>query len=213
MSGVRATLAVREPDGCPLVELSASNDAELTDVSWSGGDRVIEEFTAPGPVEAEGVEPVFETNGGTVHRFVREPDGCACELVEEAGTPVSGARAVGDTLYLTLHLAEAAELHDLVPALSAVASSVQVRQLVSAGEADGSDPVVVDRGRLTDRQREVLRTASELGYFEYPRGANAEAVARELDIAPSTFRQHLNAAQSKLLGAILEGAFEDPDRP
>jgi predicted DNA binding protein len=57
--------------------------------------------------------------------------------------------------------------------------------------------------RLTDRQREVLRTAHEMGYFEYPRGANAGEVATALDIEPSTFTEHLNAAQSKLLDELL----------
>ena len=57
-------------------------------------------------------------------------------------------------------------------------------------------------GALTDRQREVLTVAHEMGYFEHPRDANAEAVAADLDITPSTFAEHLAAAQSKLVDSI-----------
>ena len=42
-----------------------------------------------------------------------------------------------------------------------------------------------------------------MGYFEYPRESNASEVAAALDIEPSTFTQHLNAAQTKLLDELL----------
>jgi hypothetical protein len=43
-----------------------------------------------------------------------------------------------------------------------------------------------------------------MGYFEHPRTANAGEVADELDISRSTFAEHLAAAQSKLLDAVLD---------
>ncbi len=61
----------------------------------------------------------------------------------------------------------------------------------------------MDRGRLTARQREVLETAFEMGYFERPRRANATEVAAELGIGPSTFREHVSAAETKLLEDVL----------
>jgi len=57
---------------------------------------------------------------------------------------------------------------------------------------------------LTDRQLEVLVTAYRTGYFERPRETTGAGVAADLDISPSTFSQHLRAAQRKLLGALLE---------
>lgn len=56
--------------------------------------------------------------------------------------------------------------------------------------------------RLTDRQREVLVTAYRLGYFERPRETTGTQVAQRLDISPSTFSQHLRAAQRKLFDAL-----------
>lgn len=63
----------------------------------------------------------------------------------------------------------------------------------------------VDRDKLTDRQLEVIETAYDMGYYEYPRGANASEVAEALDICPSTLAEHLAAAQTKLLEDVLPG--------
>lgn len=70
--------------------------------------------------------------------------------------------------------------------------------------SEASDTTVaVDRGKLTDRQLEVLETAHAMGYYQYPRGANASEVAEALDICPSTLAEHLAAAQTKLLEDVL----------
>ncbi|WP_299269751.1 helix-turn-helix domain-containing protein [Halorientalis sp.] len=53
--------------------------------------------------------------------------------------------------------------------------------------------------RLTDRQRETLQMAFHAGYFDWPRGNDAVTVAAELDIAQSTFSQHLRTAERKVL--------------
>ena len=51
---------------------------------------------------------------------------------------------------------------------------------------------------LTDRQREAVAVALELGYYEVPRTASVEEVAAELDCAPSTAADHLRKAQARL---------------
>ena len=56
--------------------------------------------------------------------------------------------------------------------------------------------------RLSDRQREALEAAVELGYYEIPREAGHEDVAAALDCAPSTAAEHLRKAESKLVSAI-----------
>ncbi|WP_306060164.1 helix-turn-helix domain-containing protein [Natronococcus wangiae] len=65
------------------------------------------------------------------------------------------------------------------------------------------DTVVVDRNRLTARQRKVLETASERGYVDCSKGANATNVAEELGQARSAVTEHLTAAQTKQTSAIL----------
>ncbi|MFW6045452.1 MAG: helix-turn-helix domain-containing protein [Natronomonas sp.] len=81
---------------------------------------------------------------------------------------------------------------------------VRIRHLGQSVADSRPDTVAIDRGRLTDRQREVLRTAYDMGYFSYPRGANATEIADILDIATSTFLEHVSSAQAKLLGGFFE---------
>ncbi|MFD1647818.1 helix-turn-helix domain-containing protein [Haloarchaeobius litoreus] len=52
---------------------------------------------------------------------------------------------------------------------------------------------------LTDPQREALRTAYELGYFEVPRRASLERVADELDIGASAASERIRRAQTHLV--------------
>lgn len=54
---------------------------------------------------------------------------------------------------------------------------------------------------LTDRQREVVETAVELGYYDIPRTASQEEIATELDAAPSTTAEHLRKAEARVLRA------------
>lgn len=52
---------------------------------------------------------------------------------------------------------------------------------------------------LTDPQREALRTAYEMGYFEIPRGASLDDVAAELGITASSVSERLRRAQTQLV--------------
>jgi predicted DNA binding protein len=218
VGGVRAELAIHEPAHCPLASLSAAGDAAVTDVTWAhGDDAVAEEFrvasdATPDDVAAlEAVEPVFEVGDERVYRFERDPTvSCACEVVESLGSPVADVRVADGTLLLTLHLEDVDRLRSVVAELADLAERVELRYLVNAGVGDAADdgsdrgdPVLVDRDALTDRQREVLRTAHEMGHFAYPREANATAVADELGIGVSTLAEHLAAAQRTLLDDLL----------
>ncbi|NEU55326.1 helix-turn-helix domain-containing protein [Halorussus sp. MSC15.2] len=53
---------------------------------------------------------------------------------------------------------------------------------------------------LTDRQREAVRTAYEMGYYEVPREATTEDVAAEFGVDSSTVAEHLQRAERNLLG-------------
>jgi len=52
---------------------------------------------------------------------------------------------------------------------------------------------------LTDRQREVIRTAFGMGYYEVPREASTADIAAEIDVDPSTVTEHLQRAERNLL--------------
>jgi HTH-type transcriptional regulator, bacterioopsin transcriptional activator and related proteins len=57
---------------------------------------------------------------------------------------------------------------------------------------------------LTDRQRQVLKTAYLSGFFDTPRGTTGQEVAKSLDITQPTFINHLRIAQRKLFDRLYE---------
>ena len=209
MSGVRARLAVSDPPNCPVADVATDAGTDVDDLSWTReteDGRIVEEFHAaaePAPADDADLDRVFTADGEGVYRLRRDPDAeCPCEVVESLGCPVDDVSVDGDTgtLHLSLYLADVAALRSVVADLDSMAGAVELRYLVRDGDDDDdADEVVVDRGRLTDRQREVVETAHRMGYFEYPRDANAETVADELGVGVSTFAEHLAAAQSRLL--------------
>jgi predicted DNA binding protein len=206
MSGIRAEFVFDSPSGCPVAAASDGFDEPVTGVSWTGGDEqtVTEQFTAPGHCDAADAEAVFDYGSRQVYEFDRDREqSCICEFIEDAVGPVTEAYARDGSLHVTIHAGEMAVIRELVGDLNEEFGDVRIEYLVR-GKTDGdeSELVPVDLRRLTDRQREVLETAHEMGYFEYPRGANAGEVAEALDIGPSTFIEHLNAAQSKLLDEL-----------
>lgn len=68
------------------------------------------------------------------------------------------------------------------------------------------DPGVTDALRqLTPRQREALRTAYDLGFYENPRRSDYEELAEALECAPSTANELLRRAETAVVGAVLEG--------
>lgn len=204
-SGIRVEVAVGDLEGCPVAAASQSTDEAVTAVDRSvvRNGEVVEEFTAPGAVETD-ADTVFEGEE-TRYRFARDAtEPCVCDAVETFGPPVADIRAEGGTLVITFHADAVDEVRDIVEHLTEAYGDVSLRSLGHDGEECETDAVLVDRGTLTDRQREVLETAVEMGYFTYPKGANASEVAAALDISVSTLSEHLAAAQSKVYADLLD---------
>ncbi|GAB3027786.1 helix-turn-helix domain-containing protein [Natronobiforma cellulositropha] len=210
---IRAEIEIESPGDCPVAMATAAGDTTVEGVTRTAGTdadgRFVEEFALERGAEESlpadlGCEPVFDLDAHTVYRFSRDPDDdCVCTCIERFGWPVSDVRASEGALIVSCYATDVAELSALVRDLREAFGTVRVRQLIqSGGDADG-DLLLIDRRWLTDRQREVLETAHEMGYFEYPKGANAGEVAAALGISRSTFSEHLAAAQRKLLDALV----------
>ncbi|WP_254761801.1 helix-turn-helix domain-containing protein [Natrinema marinum] len=214
MTGFRATVVIRDPDGCPVADVSAHAEEPVDSVSRSSqvtaDGTVVEEFGVAADAAVDGgaevdITPVQSNDREAIYRFERdEAADCACEIVETTGTPVSSVRAQDGALLVSFRTLELAAVAEIVDELRAYFDGVLVEELSQDHEDISADPVVVDRDELTARQREIVGTAHEMGYFDYPKGANATDVAEELGVARSTFTEHLAAAQTKLMDAILE---------
>ncbi len=57
---------------------------------------------------------------------------------------------------------------------------------------------------LSDRQREAVEVALDVGYYDDPRGATHADVAERLSCAPSTAGDHLKKAEAKLVRAGMD---------
>ncbi|QLD85670.1 helix-turn-helix domain-containing protein [Natronomonas halophila] len=207
--GLEAAVTVNRPRDCPVATASAATDATVGEVARSSvaDGTVVEEFEVAGegdpPTDAR---EVFEDDRYTVYRFERDADrACPCERIETFGCPVADISAVDGRLRVVFRPEDVETLRDVVASLRERYAEVNLEHLVRSGASTAGETVVVDRGRLTDRQREVIETAYEMGYFDHPKGANAAEVAAALDISSATFRGHLAAAQSKLLDEVLDG--------
>ncbi len=206
-SGIRAELAFEDPEACRIAGF-LDEDADAASISWSVAPetgQITEEFAVDGKdTQIEGASEVFSYGNRSIYRFQRDHEGCCpCETVQDFDVPVRDIRTVDGALHLAIHVEDMVELREIIVGVRTEFPEVRIVRLVHAREAGEGDLVLVDRGELTTRQREVLETAHRLGYFDHPKGANAGEVATELGITTSTFTEHLAAAQSKLLTAIL----------
>ncbi len=64
-----------------------------------------------------------------------------------------------------------------------------------------TDPATL-LSKLSDRQREIVEAAHRQGYFQSPRETSGEELADRFDMAPSTFYEHVRAAQRNLFDGL-----------
>jgi predicted DNA binding protein len=62
-----------------------------------------------------------------------------------------------------------------------------------------------DLSLLTDRQREAVEAAVDLGYYDSPRRATGADIAERIGCTPSTASEHLRKAESRVLSAYVGG--------
>lgn len=223
-SGIRADVKIDSPPECPIAQASGATGMPSNTISKStestDAGTVTEEFildtsgSVDGPDTADLFEPgqdldvqeIFSYGEKRVYRFTRSRDrGCPCELIERFDCPLIDIHTRNGSLFLSFHAPEMDDLRDVIRTLRSQYPGADVQRLLrSDEERTGHNLVFIDRSTLTDRQREVLETAHQMGYFEHPKGANAGEVADTLGITTSTFTEHLAAAQRKLLSAILD---------
>lgn len=222
--GIWAEVTITSPESCPIARVSETTRTPIHEISRSMGSgtsgTVTEEFVldadesnggspSAGFEEIQddiGADEVFSYGTKSVYRFSRaEENGCPCELIEQFDSPVVDVRSRDGVLVLVFHAKDMDALRNILLTLRDRYPNTDVQRLLrSDGDRTDNDLVLVDRGSLTNRQREVLETAYEMGYFEHPKEANAGETAASLGITTSTFTEHLSAAQRKLLAPIFD---------
>ncbi|UPM44620.1 helix-turn-helix domain-containing protein [Halocatena salina] len=129
-----------------------------------------------------------------------EPDEFEATLLNRIDTEAISIdwpmRETDDGLRVTL-FGEDAALQQLIAGLPEEVDVTLER--TGAYQPDMSDPA----GKLTDRQKEVLRTALAAGYYEIPRRATQRDLATELGLSRGTIGDHLRRAEAKIIRSII----------
>ena len=173
---------------------------EATDESGREFDTVVAESTI-----VDSVSRVSDREDGSLYKCLISGSTTVTRLAEYGAAPrkvVAGS----DGEHVVVDLAREAEVSEFIETVTAHYPGVELRarrEKTRSVEPKGSFRNTVT-DRLTDRQREVLQIAYLHDFFNWPRGATGEEVAESLDIAPSTFHQHIRTAQRKLLNVVFE---------
>ncbi|UCE09001.1 MAG: helix-turn-helix domain-containing protein [Candidatus Thorarchaeota archaeon] len=80
-----------------------------------------------------------------------------------------------------------------------------LRKIPFNGSIAGSLTLTVDSlfADLTEKQIDALLTAYIYGYFNFPRKSNVQTIAADNQVPRTTFSEHLNKAESKLVKALV----------
>ncbi|WP_348610998.1 helix-turn-helix domain-containing protein [Halobaculum rarum] len=207
-----------ERSAYPFVRASAVADCtlELAELVPRGDGRYAEFFNVTGAdpdriaalaAEHEGTEvALVETyRDGSLFEFLVSGDCPARRLAELGALPrtVRGAAGRGTIV------AEIPSEADPAGIVGTFLEETPEATLVSKRGKRSMGPLLSEatlhrtlEAQLTDRQREVLQTAFEAGYYDWPRGCTGEAVASELGISSATFSEHVHAAERTLIATL-----------
>lgn len=185
-----------------VVELWCNDHCDLLSVRGDGGERVLAAIE-----ERVGVRDRIERGGRTLAitaACLRTREGTVERHLERHGClllpPLRYARGAKICRVLALDPADLTDLYrDLVAERSVTVESKRAVDAPSAGDPMGG-PVP----SLTDRQREVLLAAHEMGYYERPRETSTAAVGDAVGVSRRTAEEHLRRAERKLTDAIVE---------
>ncbi|SEP05399.1 hypothetical protein SAMN04487948_11232 [Halogranum amylolyticum] len=204
--GIHAEIELACKGACSIAALSENSTiSSVKRGNPNGSDLEPVEFTVESGDDPGNMEPLFSYESKRVYRTHRHVDHtCPCDHIEQYDCLVRDVYAEHGQLRLTFFTYDTETLRQIIAELEAAYGTVHIRRLTQSQMSDGDSSLVfLDRSLFTRRQLEILEVAHEMGYFEYPKGANAKEVAAEIGVSRSTFVEHLSAAQTKLLNQLL----------
>lgn len=188
-------LAVPRSDGAVLayLEPDAAAEAVIDHLGTEDGVREVHRLDRPGD------GPLVQTVA----------DGHPVTTLADRGAVVTRVAAAEGQGRVVCDVPPPVEVGDVIAAFTLAHPSVR---LVGKREVDRAVPQLgqsqfVTRvlTRFTERQLDVLRTAYDRGYFDWPRRSKAAEVAETLGVSTPTFSEHVRAAERKLTELLFEG--------
>jgi len=206
---------------CPYRDLS-ERFPDVTVREWYHADCQVLEITAAGGSDADALVGAVEEIGDVLGRTA-DDDGVrvvarSCECPPDEDTVVDVFRRhdcvhVPPTVYrrgwerYTVIGFDGSDVSDLLAELNGsheieVVSKKQVEERRTSRTRGTLFPVDRLFADMTDRQIGALRVALDNGYYDEPRGASVEEMARETTVARATFEEHLRKAENKLMSNV-----------
>lgn len=146
------------------------------------------------------------------HRFVStdvSDRACICRTVESHECVFEIQSIESDRMVASVVLDSRAILSSVVADLRALGAAVRLRRIGRLNGNNGTDStqtIEVDVGSVTEKQREAVELAIEMGYYEEPRRATLGDLADRLDISKSAVSQRLNAAEATVVSSLVESS-------
>lgn len=194
---IRLSATIHRDDGTTLT---------LYSVEDTSSDRLNEVDTL---IENDTVR-VSEQSGSEYELTVVSSDPWWAELIGLYGANIAEATANEKEATVSVELPPSADVRSVVdfieeryPGAEPIARRERRRSERSVGEYQS-----LFQERLTDRQREVLETAYQAGYYEWPHEKSSEEVAEMLGITQPTFAEHFWTGQRQII-ELLVGDSED----
>ena len=140
---------------------------------------------------------------GTPNTYVRADasPGCLCPVLkaQQCLARIEAVRA--GALVMTLTVPSRRALSDTLDALTEAGATVSMVWIAGPD----SDTLEVDAETITDKQREALETALEVGYYD-DQSTSLSDLAAELGLSESAVSQRLNTAETRLVRSVIERA-------
>ncbi|KAA9399244.1 helix-turn-helix domain-containing protein [Haloarcula sp. CBA1130] len=175
--------------------------AEFFSVTDTRPDRLVERIEDNNGGEARVLERT--SDGGLVEIDVQ--DNCPVVSLADLGAVPQTARSVDGQGTIVADVPDQTKTAAVIDSFLTAHPEAELaakKQRESIVPLFGFKNYASNSESLTDRQREVLSTAHEAGYYNWPRGATAADLAALLDISEPTLHKHLRAAEQKLVATM-----------
>ncbi|WP_340099740.1 PAS domain S-box protein [Salinibaculum salinum] len=184
----------------------------------NGTTRVLFEISDPPVEDILALESEFvaveslthvERSGSHLFRATLNGDTVAGTLLESGGIP-QHVEAHADYTRAVVRLPQQLSVREFLARVQKTYPETELRSRHERTNTETGDSIRFTLGaELTDRQREVLVTAYESGFFESPRETTGAELADLLDVSQPTVTHHLREAQRRLFAELFGDETED----
>ena len=189
---LRAVLEVEPPAdvSCPVVD-QTPDASSVTQTITSGTDE---------PTCQNEVMVVDGTTPRTEYLSTTVDSSCVCATLSQFECVYDLEGVQDGSLRIAISVLDRTLLGEIVSALRETDANVDVRRI---SRMDESETMELDTTEITEKQREAVELAVELGYYDRPRDADLQELATRLGISKSAVSQRLNAVESTLVRSLV----------